>query len=697
MEENLFSKTRALVRWLENEAGILARIEVLVVISGALMTFLALFGSYRRRSRSPTIKLTLWVALTLTDSISAYTIGLMQTAKFRNELFVLWAAFLIMVKCSTHSISAFSIQDNDNWLSNLLQITSLALYASLIYNSYFMHTRFWVPVEIFWAACIFKFFERIFVFRLIMKPNGPMVNTKLVSDYMHYEHMLSNEDEVVPVLMEGYKYLIVGENENDIMVGPPDYLMKPRLEDPSVVYQVITVEKIWRCPGRVLNNSESAKDVCLSFAMFKLLRRRFTGYPWVEANRPKTKKLILEGLLADHMRTFRVIETELAFLYDSFYTKYPVVSYMPWMLLSSVASLVGSCWVVVLLADYKPPSEEKHFMRGSVDSLVTTFFLVVIIFVEVWQIITFVFSDWAKVRLLCKYVQKASWQEMNLFQTMLSFVCKQRVLKPWDDKLGQYSLLDSYDYKPSLFKKLLLSVQRGQKASAPIQLPEEVKKAITQSLIDTRGKLRCIGEYSLTLCEGDRGDELSWACKLESYTQIILVWHVATSICLKKAAPNPANDEEFNRKVTISLSKYCAYLVVFCQELLPDQSSVTEVIFARIIHETLDLLRWHTFISYKLNRLMEVGDAPETIVGKGGKLGRQLIELVTDESLRFRVLREIWLEIILYIAPSDNSTAHAQHLANGGEFITHLWTLLCHLGVLERPKTGGEFIADDSE
>ncbi|XP_039119810.1 uncharacterized protein LOC120256104 [Dioscorea cayenensis subsp. rotundata] len=695
MEENLSSKTKALVKWLETEAGMLARIEVLVVISGALMTFLALFGSYRRRSRSPTIKLTLWLALTLTDSISAYTIGLMQTAKFRNELFVLWAAFLIMVKCSTHSISAFSIQDNDNWLSNLLQITSLALYASLIYNSYFMHTRFWVPVEIFWVVCMVKFFERIFVFRLIMKPNGPMVNTKLISDYMHYEHMLSNEDEVVPALMEGYKYLIIGEKEDDIMVGPPDYLMKLRLEDPSVVYQVITVEKIWRCPGRVLNNSESAKDVCLSFAMFKLLRRRFTGYPWVEANRAKTRKLILEGLLGDHLRMFRVIETELAFLYDSFYTKYPVVSDKPWTLVSSVASLVGSCWVVVLLYDYKPPSEEEHLTRGSVDSLVTIFLLVVIIFVEGWQIITFVFSDWAKVLLLCKYVQKISWQERDLFQTLLSFVCRKRVLKPWDDKLGQYSLLDSYDYKPSLVKKLLMGVQRGQKAGAPIQLPDEVKQAITQSLIDTGGELRCIGKHSLTLCEG--GDELSWACELETYTQIILVWHVATSICLIKAAPNPATDEEFNRKVTESLSKYCAYLVVFCQELLPEQNSVTEVIFARIIHETLDLLRWHTCISFKLNRLMEVGDEPETIVGKGGKLGRQLIELVGDESLRFSVLREIWLEIILYIAPSENTTAHAQHLANGGEFITHLWTLLCHLGIFERPKTGGEFIADDSE
>ncbi|KAJ0983151.1 hypothetical protein J5N97_011406 [Dioscorea zingiberensis] len=75
---DMSSKAKALIKWLDTDAGILARIEALVVISGALMTFLALFGSYRRRSRSSAIKYSLWAAYTATDGISAYTIGLMQ-------------------------------------------------------------------------------------------------------------------------------------------------------------------------------------------------------------------------------------------------------------------------------------------------------------------------------------------------------------------------------------------------------------------------------------------------------------------------------------------------------------------------------------------------------------------------------------------------------------------------------------------
>ena len=39
---------------------------------------------------------------------------------------------------------------------------------------------------------------------------------------------------------------------------------------------------------------------------------------------------------------------------------------------------------------------------------------------------------------------------------------------------------------------------------------------------------------------------------------------------------------------------------------------------------------------------------------------------------------------MLYVAPSDNVKEHIECLANGGEFITHLWALLTHAGILQR-------------
>ncbi|RLN34078.1 hypothetical protein C2845_PM03G23780 [Panicum miliaceum] len=47
-------------------------------------------------------------------------------------------------------------------------------------------------------------------------------------------------------------------------------------------------------------------------------------------------------------------------------------------------------------------------------------------------------------------------------------------------------------------------------------------------------------------------------------------------------------------------------------------------------------------------------------------------------------MAEFWVETILYVAPSENAKAHMERLARGGEFLTHIWALLAHAGILTR-------------
>jgi hypothetical protein len=72
---------------------------------------------------------------------------------------------------------------------------------------------------------------------------------------------------------------------------------------------------------------------------------------------------------------------------------------------------------------------------------------------------------------------------------------------------------------------------------------------------------------------------------------------------------------------------------------------------------------------------------------KGIQLGKQLEEI--DHAERWKILADLWTEMILYNAPSDNAKDHIQNLANGGEFLTHLWALLSHAGILSREEHGG--------
>jgi hypothetical protein len=75
----------------------------------------------------------------------------------------------------------------------------------------------------------------------------------------------------------------------------------------------------------------------------------------------------------------------------------------------------------------------------------------------------------------------------------------------------------------------------------------------------------------------------------------------------------------------------------------------------------------------------------DTIFITGLKLGKELEE-IEDEVLLWKVLAEFWAETIIYIAPSDNVKAHMERLAQGGEFLTHVWALLTHAGILKRDQ-----------
>ena len=58
------------------------------------------------------------------------------------------------------------------------------------------------------------------------------------------------------------------------------------------------------------------------------------------------------------------------------------------------------------------------------------------------------------------------------------------------------------------------------------------------------------------------------------------------------------------------------------------------------------------------------------------------------------MLALLWVQTLLYAAPYGDAQRHMRLLAEGGEFITHLWALLYHLGIdrweVERPAPAQE-------
>jgi len=99
---------------------------------------------------------------------------------------------------------------------------------------------------------------------------------------------------------------------------------------------IVTVEDIYQQQSETgfpdLDDGDgvqlSKKGQCLSFALFRLLMRRYHGLACAEANLEKTRALVLQGLLPRPRRRdgFRAIEAELGLMHDYFFTGYAFLS-----------------------------------------------------------------------------------------------------------------------------------------------------------------------------------------------------------------------------------------------------------------------------------------------------------------------------------------------------------------------------------
>nr|POF25789.1 hypothetical protein CFP56_70877 [Quercus suber] len=695
-------------------------VESYVLLTTLLIAFLTVFGSWRRRSHSLKLKYSIWASYLLCTYLINYAMGLMKSATFRNELFSVWGTFLIIFHGSADCMSAYSLEDSENRKRYNVELFVMYFWLGWLIGMHTHKLKFMIPLYLLYALSLSRTGGRAEALELACKSYGLVRNTKLVADYMEDERN-KERDEADATCMKGYKYLVKGEEKARVKVQPPRYHMQ--LETTGD-HKVITIDMIWQCEGKLLSSTGDPdgrlKYICLSYALYRLLCRRFAKYSFPESSQPKTWNFVRYGLLSkegdDHERAFRVIELELGFLYDLFYTKYPALfaKGLPLVRNFEFIIVIIGCWVAIpTLKNYQERNggSDVHLMTTgghNLDALLTGVVLVAILFMEIVQFFVVSFSDWAKVQWLCHYVEKP-WLRNKCMEMIIRVICHRQLLKPWDGKLGQYSLLESFSHNPSvlLYNRLtspyIDKPRKGRKLSAHVSLPMEVKRAIIHSL-KTNGKRLRNGVDSL---QRNGVERLSRACKLPTQTHVIMVWHIATSLCelnlssqvidTGKHVNQQSESEDFI--VATKLSKYCAYLVAFAPRLLPDHPPRVRDQEGREgrdlegqvgrdqegDQEGQEVRDQEGGQEVRDQEGQEVGDQKcQEIIGKGAELAKYLLDENVD---RWKILAEFWAEMMLFVAPSDDETAHAEHLAMGGEFVTHLWALLSHAGILKRDCT----------
>lgn len=248
---------------------------------------------------------------------------------------------------------------------------------------------------------------------------------------------------------------------------------------------------------------------------------------------------------------------------------------------------------------------------------VTWMLLVILTMKEIWEMVTYVLSDWTKVVLVSNYVQHPWWTRYSVIVAVVKCLCKYKIAKRWHGNLQQHNLLQSFQYLQcfAIVKAITLHCRvhlrlPGYKGSPQITLPMEVKRAISELLQYLCNQPEDLKKYLSTaansLCP-EFGQKLSFTSEFATETQRILVWHIATSYCeiyfATTAQHNPTLSRlnmpfllenlgilgkglESHYKAATALSQYSAHLLTLQSPLVPDHSLVATELFKSTVVES---------------------------------------------------------------------------------------------------------------
>ncbi|XP_006655468.2 uncharacterized protein LOC102717902 [Oryza brachyantha] len=668
---------RGFVESLSTVEGRLLRLEVVVLLSAVILAALVLYGTTRRRSSDKLLRGVMWMAYSLSYVVVSYAVGLIQDGPFRGETFVLWAAALLLIQASAYAAPVHSRREFSQRKKLLLQhILQTALVLWLVVSATGRNASYRAAIWAFWCLNVLKTAAKIVE---MIKASLPDQSVKVVAEYMDVEESLAaSEQPADPRTMKGYKYIFHGEDTMLPVSHQGSRLARDDMMTQSDGKSVVTIDRVYRWIDGEAGYSEvekdMARDFCLSFALFKLLKRRFYGFVPAEAGSQKARDLVCEGLIQPVTTgpdaAFRVVEAELAFLYDEFYTR-NIVLVGARTYVCIAAAVAGLTMWTAFFGTLGPGYHHLLIGVRDLDRSVTVMIVLITAGLELCQAVAGFSSNWRYIKTVYRCVRdEQHWSNRRRGHLWWKESITPPATRYWEDKVGQYVLLKRYRHRPwNLLSWLTLYLveprRQGQKRGRRKRLPQEVRRAVLVSLRASYGQLT---NGVSTLRRHGLSSPLEWACSFPKLTDQILVWHVVTTRC----------DWEW---------------------MLPDPSYNVEQIFDTAVQQARDHLAGCRTDGSVLERLREIeerelGGAYErvgssTIIEKAALLGGQLRATVDAEERRWQVLAEFWAEFVLFLAPSDNVDIHAEMLGAGGEFMTQLWALLSHAGVLERPAGAG--------
>ena len=671
-------------------------LRVMVIFSLIFQILLILMGKSRKYSAAIWIRIILWIAYLSADWVATVSLGVLSnksgdlkghSAEADYVISAFWAPFLLLHLGGPDTITAYSLEDNELWLRHLLGLAvqvGVAFYVFL--RAWISSTLNFLAIPIFIAGII-KFGERVWILRYTSSEH--FIDSMLPDpdpgpNYARYMEEYSSKKAEGFKISSGTVIAARTDADNSDTTARDDTIKEAFILEKALYFFQIFMRL--------------CVDLILSFHDVLNSQSFFQNISFDEA--------------------FKVIEVELGFMYDVFYTKAVVVysfvhGFLTRFSLCCISLRCISFFSIISAFVTFLITEKQAY--STVDVIITYVLLVGAIVLELYAVFLLLCSDWTLI-----WLSKHKNRVANFLYQAISLIPltkKQR----WSNTMAQYGLirfcLKDKPAKRSFIPKglCIYKLLEKHRYKYSVNVPSHLKELIFQlSLEKSKGASNFKACKELCACRVDQvlkqflkkqENSLDQISKIleeiveVEFDQSILLWHVATDLCYHyDLGENSDSTIGKKRRASKLLSDYMLYLLVMCPFMLPN--GIGLIRFRDTCAEAIEFFKERKSLSNVkdactalLNVSTEIppsevkGDRSKSVLFDACRLAKYLQSLDTEvqlENVKWDLMSHVWVELLSYAASQCRWNLHGQQLRRGGELLTHVWLLLAHLGITEQ-------------
>ncbi|PWA34466.1 hypothetical protein CTI12_AA618890 [Artemisia annua] len=692
-----------------------------IILSISLQIFLILFAYFRKKTSTKWISAPLWSAYLLADWVAGFTIGLISSNDWNSgvstmeakNLYSFWASFLLVHLGGPDSITAFALADNELWLRHLVGLIFQCLASMYVFLLSLPHNELWIPTVLMFITGIMKYAERTRAFHLAS------------SDRFR--------DSIIGVGDPGGNYGNV----------------KLRLELSSRVNMKLPARLV-EVPGRH-RYAKTAKKGTLTelevvqygYEFFETFKG-IIGYMYLsQRERSKSRNFFLKRTPQDG---FKVVEVELNFIYDTFFTKLPVAySYF------GIIIRFFSFATITLAMSLFTCKEKLTFSQ--IDVMITYGLLYGALVIEIIAAIMLLLSNWTIIY-LWKSLGDDFYYNQSLPQRIIGMFIKYKfktmhpnghllirqprthallihVLKRgWSESFSTYNLIDCccdlrWSMMQVLYKKLGLDwfydnfkYVKTKKCTTELRnfIYEELrwKSTMADDMETAKEIISSRGDWVLR-CECDEWSEILYYFNQDNYDQSILIWHIATELCCNSTLNDKNIDKNEHREFARLLSGYMMYLHIMQPSMISATTSISQLRFRDtcetikyIIQSQETKILQEDRSDYDRGKILEkaceeikesspnlIGYKQNSLLSEGCSLAELFMSIKEKSdpdhnSNKWVIISKVWLEMLCYVAVRSRPDIQITQMNKGCDLITIVWLLMAHFGFSEQFDSVGK-------